>query len=93
MIKFKILSEPSKEKDLIKWSKLDDKELIINLTKLGFENLSNILFLQKDIKGFEEDYFYIAKPNQYKSWHSALAHLDLSEFIEAFFKINTGIQK
>jgi len=88
MIKFKILSEPSKEKDLIKWSKLDDKELIINLTKLGFENLSNILFLQKDIKGFEEDYFYIAKPNQYKSWHSALAHLDLSEFINELHKNN-----
>ena len=88
MTKFKIVSEPSKEKDLIKWSKLDDKELIINLTKLGFENLSNILFLQKDIKGFEEDYFYIAKPNQYKSWHSALAHLDLSEFINELHKNN-----
>lgn len=88
MTKFKIVSEPSKEKDLIKWSKLDDKELIINLTKLGFENLSDSLFLQKDIKGFEEDYFYIAKPNQYKSWHSALAHLDLSEFINELHKNN-----
>lgn len=93
MIKFKIIPEPSKEQDLIKWSKLDNKELIISLTKLGFENLSDNLFLQKDIKGFEEDYFYISKPNQYKSWHSALAHLDLSEFIEAFFKINIGSNK
>lgn len=86
LMKFKIIPEPSKEKDLIKWSKLDNKELIINLTKLGFENLSDNLFLQKDIKGFEEDYFYIAKPNQYKSWHSALAHLDLSEFIHELHK-------
>ncbi|EQB92811.1 N-6 DNA methylase [Elizabethkingia anophelis] len=86
MIKFKIIPESSKEKDLIKWSKLDNKELIINLTKLGFENLSDNLFLQKDVKGFEEDYFYIAKPNQYKSWHSALAYLDLSEFIDELHK-------
>ena len=46
--------------------------------------------MQKDVKGFEEDFFYIAKPNQYKSWHPALAYLDLSEFIEAFFKISNG---
>ena len=88
IIKFKIIPEPSKEKDLVKWSNIDNKKLIINLTKLGFENLSDNLFLQKDIKGFEEDYFYIAKPNQYKSWHSALAHLDLSEFINELYKNN-----
>lgn len=88
MIKFKIISQESKEKDLIKWTKLGNIELIINLTKIGFENLSDNLFLQKDIKGFEDDYFYIAKPNQYKSWHSALAHLDLSEFIDELHKSN-----
>jgi hypothetical protein len=90
LMKFKIISEPSKEPNCIKWVKVEERKLIAVLTKLGFENLSNNLFLQKDIKGFEEDYFYIAKPNQYKSWHSALAYLDLSEFIEVFFKINNG---
>lgn len=89
MMKFKIISHPSKEKNSIVWSRLDNKQLLINIIQLGFENISDNLFLQKDIKGFEEDFFYIAKPNQYKSWHSALAHLDLSEFIEAFFKINS----
>lgn len=90
MIKFKITQETSKEIDSIVWNKIEDRQLISTITQLGFENLSDNLFLQKDIKGFEEDYFYIAKPNQYKSWHSALAHLDLSEFIEAFFKISNG---
>ncbi|AIL47808.1 N-6 DNA methylase [Elizabethkingia anophelis] len=69
------------------WEEIQNKELIRTISKLGFEHLSNNLFLQKDIKGFEEEYFYIAKPNQYKSWHGALAYLDLAEFIEAFFKI------
>ncbi len=88
MMKFKIISQPSMAEDLIVWSKIENRQLLINITKLGFEHVSDNLFLQKDIKGFEEDYFYIAKPNQYKSWHLALANLDLSEFIEAFFKIN-----
>lgn len=90
LMKFKIIPKPSKESNCIDWDRIDDKQLISIITKLGFENLSDNLFLQKDIKGFEEDYFYIAKPNQYKSWHSALAYLDLSEFIEAFFKINNS---
>ena len=74
----------------IKWTNIHNKELVRIISKLGFENLSDNLFLQKDIKGFEEEFFYIAKPNQYKSWHTALAYLDLAEFIEAFFKIEKG---
>lgn len=88
LMKFKIISEPSKNSTCIEWKEEGDKNLLTTLTKFGFENLSDNLFLQKDIKGLEEDYFYIAKPNQYKSWHPALAYLDLSEFIEAFFEIN-----
>lgn len=90
LMKFKVVSEPSKFENSIEWNKKGNKELLKNITDLGFENLSDNLYLQKDIKGFEPDYFYIAKPNQYKSWHSALAYLDLLEFIEAFFKIERG---
>lgn len=90
LMKFKVIPEPSKFKNSIEWNKKGNKELLKNIADLGFEKLSDNLYLQKDIKGFEEDYFYIAKPNQYKSWHPALAHLDLSEFIEAFFKIERG---
>lgn len=87
LIKFKIIPQPSKHANGITWSKARNKELLTTLANLGFLNLSDNLYLQKDIKGLEEDYFYIAKPNQYKSWHPALAHLDLSEFIEAFFQV------
>ena len=83
LMKFKIIPEPSKSKKCINWKNKGDKELLENITNLSFENLSNSLYLQKDIKGFEKDFFYVSKPNQYKLWHTALAHLDLSEFIDA----------
>lgn len=42
------------------------------------ENTKNI-FIQKDIKGFEKDSFYIIKPNEYKCWHRAMAWYDAAE--------------
>lgn len=38
------------------------------------------LFIQKDIKGFDKNSFYIIKPNEYKSWHRAMAWYDIAEF-------------
>lgn len=38
------------------------------------------LFIQKDIKGFEDNSFYIIKPNEYKCWHRAVAWYDVAEF-------------
>lgn len=89
MMKFKVISEPSKEQDKILWRDTGDKELLENIANLSFENLSNNLFMQKDVSGIENKFFYIAKPNQYKLWHPALAYLDLSEFIEAFHNSTT----
>lgn len=88
LMKFKITASPSKEEEAIIWNKEGNKKLLKSIAALGFENLSNNLYLQKDIKGFEEDFFYIAKPNQYKSWHPALAYLDLNEFVEALHNID-----
>jgi hypothetical protein len=44
---------------------------------------SKNLFIQKDIKGFEENSFYVIKPNEYKCWHRAMAWYDVAEFKEA----------
>lgn len=88
LMKFKVISNPSKEESNISWNKKGNKEVLKTIAALSFENLSNSLYLQKDIKGFEEDFFYIAKPNQYKSWHPALAYLDLNEFVDALHNID-----
>lgn len=50
------------------------------------QKITNELFMQKDIKGFEKDSFYVIKPNERKNWHPAVAHLDLMEFVEAILK-------
>ncbi|MDR1197702.1 MAG: hypothetical protein LBK94_01645 [Prevotellaceae bacterium] len=47
---------------------------------------SENLFIQKDIKGFEANSFYIIKPNEYKCWHRAMAWYDVAEFIERIEK-------
>ncbi|WP_246566519.1 Eco57I restriction-modification methylase domain-containing protein [Kaistella soli] len=44
------------------------------------ENPEKNLFIQKDIKGFEDNSFYIIKPNEYKCWHRAMAWYDVAEF-------------
>lgn len=60
----------------------------VNDEKAIFEILSNnisitskteSLFIQKDIKGFEDNSFYIVKPNEYKCWHRAMAWYDMAE--------------
>lgn len=53
------------------------------LSSLGVEKVTDRLFIQKDIRGFEENGFYIIKPNEQKLWHKAIGHLDVDEFMDA----------
>ena len=70
---------PSHNKDEIKLLKTIAQTVSIS-------ELSEKIFLQRDIKGFEADFFYIIKPNEYKCWHRAIAHYDLAEFQNALIK-------
>jgi len=58
-------------------SVLSEKLSIWNLT--NSRNAESNIFIQKDIKGFENDSFYIIKPNEYKCWHRAMAWYDVAE--------------
>lgn len=53
------------------------------LSALGVEKITDKLFIQKDVRGFENDGFYIVKPNEKRLWHKAIAHLDVNEFKDA----------
>ncbi len=65
---------------------LTDKYLIANIIKLGTEKITERLFIQKDVRGFETDYFYIFKPNEKRLWHPAVALVDANEFSNAILK-------
>ena len=66
--------------------KLSIADILNRLGNLGVSQITNTtdptknLFIQKDIKGFEENSFYIIKPNEYKCWHRAMAWYDIAEF-------------
>jgi hypothetical protein len=84
---FKVISEPSRFENQIIWKKdKDTNELLKKFAVISISNQSQNLFIQKDIKGFEENAFYVVKPNEYKCWHRAVALQDLSEFIDAIMK-------
>lgn len=63
-----------------------DKFLIENVIKLSTEKVTERLFIQKDVRGFEKDYFYIFKPNEKRLWHPAIGLTDVNEFSNAILK-------
>lgn len=76
------------EKDFIEEipSPKTDDTLLALATKLSSQRITDLLFVQKDIRGFEKDFFYVIKPNERRLWHKAIAHLDVNEFDDAMLK-------
>jgi hypothetical protein len=76
------------EKQIIYPDKKDVKEVLQRLANLEISQITSVtdstknLFIQKDIKGFESNSFFIIKPNEYKCWHRAMAWYDVTEFTE-----------
>lgn len=64
-------------------SVLENTTILELLSVLGVEKITEKLFIQKDVRGFEENGFYIVKPNEKRLWHKAIAHLDINEFKDA----------
>ena len=53
------------------------------LLSLTGSNISENLYLRKDIRGFEKDGFYIVKPAEERLWHPAIAYVDVQEFADS----------
>ncbi len=67
-------------------------KILLRFAKMSYQQLSKKLFIQKDIKGFETESFYVIKPNEFKCWHRAIAHLDLGNFIDALMKAGAEVE-
>jgi hypothetical protein len=72
-----------KEKQTISWVRSKNDQILKLISSLGIRKVTDKLFIQKDIRGFEKEGFYIIKPNEIKLWHKAIAYLDLDEFVDA----------
>jgi hypothetical protein len=81
-INFRISKEERKE--IINFIEVNgnEKNSIFNLMKLGQEKIADKFYLQRDIRGFNKESFYIIKSNQYKNWHRSVAWADLHEVIK-----------
>lgn len=78
-VRFKV----EKEKKPMSFAKSKAGGLKAILLTLSVENLSDQLYLRKDIRGFEKDGFYVVKPCDQRLWHKAVAYVDVQEFVDA----------
>lgn len=85
-VEFCVVDKANTKSDINFISTKNSKQMLTKFALLSYEKLSEDLFIQKDIKGFEEESFYVIKPNEYKCWHRAIGHLDLAEILEVTLK-------
>jgi hypothetical protein len=83
---FEVASLEVQAENGIIWEQVKEKKLLATLIQLSSEKLTDRLFVQKDIRGFEKERFYIFKPNEKRLWHKAIAYLDVDEFMDAILK-------
>jgi hypothetical protein len=83
---FKVVSQSEYTEQIIWEDKQQNTAVFKKIVELGTRKITDQLFVQKDIRGFEKDYFYIFKPNEKRLWHKAVGYLDVEEFADAILK-------
>jgi hypothetical protein len=81
---FKVISKSKYKQDTI-FENMENKKtnFLQKIIKLSGSKITDKLFIQKDIRGFEKEYFYIFKPNERRLWHKAIGYIDVDEFMDA----------
>ncbi|MDR0828985.1 MAG: hypothetical protein LBN95_02600, partial [Prevotellaceae bacterium] len=84
---FKVIAENEYTEPIVWKNKQNDTNGIFQkIIELGVTKITDQLFVQKDIRGFEKEYFYIFKPNEKRLWHKAVGYLDVNEFEDAILR-------
>jgi len=86
---FKMIPVSEYEKDIV-WKDKSNNEIMKIVADLSSEKITESLFVQKDVRGFEEEYFYVFKPNEKRLWHKAIGYLDVDEFMDALLLAGKG---
>ena len=87
---FKVIDESMFIDEIVFTS--DHEDLLPAIIALTSGKLTDALFVRKDVRGFEKEYFYIFKPNEKRLWYKAVAYLDVNEFDDAMLKTGRGGQ-
>lgn len=76
--------KPQEEIRIISDDEISNEKNILDVIvkSASISKITKDLYVQKDIKGFEENSFYIIKPNEFKCWHRAMAWYDVAEIKE-----------
>ncbi len=64
----------------------DVENIIKTISDFSITDITNEIYIKKDIKGFNENSFFVIKTNEYKNWHRAIARLDVNEFLNAIWE-------
>lgn len=83
---FKVIDETKYQQKITIIDKQQTNTIISFLLKISNSEVTDKLFVQNDIRGFEKDYFYIFKPNEKRLWHKAIGYIDANEFADAILK-------
>ena len=62
------------------------EDILKTITDSTVNSISDEVFIKKDVKGFNENSFFVLKTNEYKNWHRAIARLDVNEFSNAIWE-------
>jgi hypothetical protein len=84
---FKVVPRRKNQKSII-WLNKTNEDLLSAAVKISSQKITDRLFVQKDFRGFENDFFYIFKPNEKRLWHEAIGYQDVDEFMDAILKTN-----
>lgn len=83
---FRVIDEKDFVKDIVNNNNSIDNGLLPVVTSLSCEKITDRLYVQKDVRDFEKDGFYIFKPNERRLWHRAIAYKDADDFADAMLK-------
>lgn len=89
---FKLIDETEYGKDIIIEDKQNESAIMRFFIQLGTKKITEQLFVQKDIRGFDKNSFYIFKPNEKRLWHKAIGYLDVNEFADAILKAGRDLK-
>lgn len=87
-----VARQQKKDREQVEFIKNSNIENIIKkISNYSISEITNEIYIMKDLKGFNENSFFVLKTNEYKNWHSAIARLDVNEFSSAIWEAELEI--